>query len=305
MADKEWSTLTPATQDVDPITTAQPDVINIIDNTRATQILTLRDKLHNAYKAVGTDDLLPKGSVRAIVSPFGDEIWLPYPTTNPVGVATPPTAIYDFDGSGSTLLDRTANGHNLSLTTGTTRHIQLAQNLMAFAFDGASYLETAVHADFITAGALTFELTLLMFSYGLAENYPALLGGASGAADIEVNNDQLRLQSSASDGIATLKQENAVGNDNIQDLSTLWPIGKLMNFTLTRELNGTDVSWYQNGLLRGTASLANAPTGGANSRIRLGELFRGAIVGLRYTKGEAFTAGQVLAAHQYQRGVIA
>lgn len=65
MADKEWSTNYPTTQDSTPPTTEQPTLVNGEDNTRVSQIHTLRDKLDAVCKKVGDDSGLPAGSILA------------------------------------------------------------------------------------------------------------------------------------------------------------------------------------------------------------------------------------------------
>jgi len=65
MAIIDWTTNYPATQDSTPPTTEQPDLSNTTDETRVSQIATLRDKLDAVAKKLGDDGDLPAGSAVA------------------------------------------------------------------------------------------------------------------------------------------------------------------------------------------------------------------------------------------------
>jgi hypothetical protein len=68
MAVKEWSTTYPVTQDPDTFTN-QPDLVNGADDTRVSQIHTLRGKVHEVAKEVGTNPgNAPAGCLRARVA---------------------------------------------------------------------------------------------------------------------------------------------------------------------------------------------------------------------------------------------
>jgi hypothetical protein len=68
MAIKEWSTTYPTTQDPDAFTN-QPDLSNGADETRVSQIHTMRNKLHAVAKEVGTNPgNQPAGCLRARVA---------------------------------------------------------------------------------------------------------------------------------------------------------------------------------------------------------------------------------------------
>lgn len=67
---KDWSTTYPTTQDADPITGTQPDLVNESapgagdgDDMRVSQMHALRDKLHAVAKIVGDNGSLPAGSL--------------------------------------------------------------------------------------------------------------------------------------------------------------------------------------------------------------------------------------------------
>lgn len=74
----EWTTNTPAAQDTDPnADTEQPDLADdplsvprapgTGDNTRVSQIMTMRNKLHSLYKKVGDNGALPAGCLLDIL----------------------------------------------------------------------------------------------------------------------------------------------------------------------------------------------------------------------------------------------
>lgn len=59
---KEWSTAYPSAQDV--LGTVQPDLVNGADDTRVSQIHTVRDKLDAAAQLIGDTNNLPSGCLR-------------------------------------------------------------------------------------------------------------------------------------------------------------------------------------------------------------------------------------------------
>jgi hypothetical protein len=64
MAIKEWTTHYPTSQDV--VATDQPTLVDGVDDTRVSQIHTMRNKLDSVAQLVGDDSMLPAGCLREI-----------------------------------------------------------------------------------------------------------------------------------------------------------------------------------------------------------------------------------------------
>ena len=75
MAIKNWSTSYPTSQD-DPVTTNQPTLVDASDETRVSQIHTMRDKLGSVAVIVGDNSALPAGCIRANVATLAaQQLW--------------------------------------------------------------------------------------------------------------------------------------------------------------------------------------------------------------------------------------
>lgn len=224
------------------------------------------------------------------------------PTDLPMGAAAP-EAVWQFDGTGSELNDRTANGHDLTVEGGTKLHtaseglVGLASNDTFRLYDGAS------PAGLRTTGA--FTIAFLVAIEDTSTNN--ILFVTNSTDDTEAQNVLSQLNVKANRLIATDHESGLGVNENIEfDASPAF--NRLQHIALTRSTNGLTYKIYVDGQLVDTKTASTAPTGGGSSVPYLmggggsspANYYTGAMFCALFTK-EEWSAAQVLEHYQWAR----
>lgn len=232
----------------------------------------------------------------------GRNAWRYFTATDlPTGAAAP-EAVWAFDGSGTELNDLTANGHNLTVAGGTSRHTA-AEGLVGLSSNNSFVLSAASPAGLRTLGAITAEFLVQLIPGSLSVLLFASTSGSGAPADntnyeFEVLADH-RLQAQHEYGNPTPSTETTT----FDATPILGPVHYLV---FTRSSDGLTHKAYVDGQLIDTQVSSNAPTdGGSVSVYLLGNTvptnyFTGAMFSARVTKAE-WTAAQVLEAYQWAR----
>jgi len=189
----------------------------------------------------------------------------PFDTThNPVG-------LWNFNES---LSDLSGNGYTLTASTGTVRYCPLLSGLGGALFGTATGLYYNVGGSLLS---ITGDMTLeVMVQLG------AVLSGTSDAIVCYSSNTAVNSNDNANYGI-TLNATNKYGGYRYfhqhttlttaqyspTDIGVDYELPVLIGFTRISNV----IQFYRNGLPVGTASSAlTAPSGGSNSRLRIGSL---------------------------------
>ena len=227
--------------------------------------------------------------------------------TQPAG-APAPVAVYQFDNSVSDLLDRTPNGHDLTLTlAGGVDYHTVVSGLVARQFDGNAHcIRSAYDAAFEIVGALTLEVLATVHDDDGECAFASYVGDRN--SETEPNNFLYTIRAlPASLRIQTVWENNGGINT---DSAVAWGAGVvpgvLSLITLTRDGSG-NANMYINGELIDGPVATTPPTisgsagrfvvgaeGGAGT---VGDEIRGAIASVRVTAAE-YSAAHVLAAAQ-------
>ena len=211
------------------------------------------------------------------------------PTTQPAGAAAP-AGVYQFDKSASDLLDRTANGNDLTLTGGFDFH-SACRGLVGRRFDGptsGTFLERTAAFEF--TGAMTVEILFMPVNPGA---FILFNTGQAGGGNMYLYLDAL----------VTTLQPRAVHNAG--ELETAATTSLIANevvlLTVTRDTTPR-YKFFLEGKLLHTGSALGAVTGATGS-LRIGRgldgllSFDGVLFGIRVTNAE-YTDAQVLEAAQ-------
>lgn len=239
----------------------------------------------------------------------------PYLTTAMPAGMSPPEALYQFDGSGSALTDRTGNGHTLSVVSGgTARYITEANGRVGFFFGSDTALQSAVgRTGLAITGGLTVEILMATHDFNTSAAMPIIgFGAQDSGAEAEANNWLYWL--GMSDPVSSFgtyhsvrgmryRHEYSTGTEEAHNLLTARMIvNRNYLVTLTRNSAATSVSVYLNGALVQTVTPSNAPTGGGSSRLWVmghddpGSLRNTATAYCVRISDEQMTAAQVLEA---------
>jgi hypothetical protein len=144
----------------------------------------------------------------------------------------------------------------------------------AFAFNGVTALGNAASDPaLLLLGEVTVQV--LLFPNRLGSGSPTtyiIAGYTFGPADLEPDNTPWQISLSASNN-ARWVHEHDNGVDDIWDTGFTVPVGQWSHLAFTRDVAGTGLTFYFNGVERASTTLANAPTGGGNSRLTVGMHF--------------------------------
>ena len=314
MAIKEWTTSYPTSQDSTPPTTEQPELTNETspgsgdgDDTRVSQIHTLRDKLDAVCKYVGDASNLPAGCLKETVAVLlaAGASWDYLDLTSPAGFGSF-EALYKFDNDGNHLEDRAGNGHTLSVATGTFTWAK-RNGLVGWGAMGDTYLWTGYgRTGLQTAGALTVEILHSFSAVSAAQDVMFAVRGDPGSNN-QAENTLVQLIADQDTGQHLLFQEYGSGVNVSDHSDSMNPIGAMQLTTMTRASDGVTCKLYVNGELLDTVVLSDAPDGGSNAGGWIGGVsssaYFGFYAGLRYAKAEMSPA-QVLEVYQRVRRMI-
>jgi len=232
-----------------------------------------------------------------------------FPTTNPGGVTNPPLAVWQLDGREGWLNDRTANGRDLSIVTGSFEFSpDELMGLSGAVFDSQDHelIAPAEEALIIAQNELGTDdasLTLEAIVRPTANN-GAIFDCAGGGESLATN--YLWTLGSEWDDAGVRKyysflEYGAGANANVYSNAVV-RLNWLMYLAMTISADGLTFKWYRDGTLIGTGTATHRAeknsAGGNTQRIRIGRReaddydFRGLICGLRITN-ETFTDADI------------
>lgn len=223
-------------------------------------------------------------------------------TTSPTG-APAPEAVYQFDKSGSSLSDRTANGHNLTAVVGADNYVAI-NGLIGVSFRKNTQLQAALSTALHLDREITVEVLMAITAHPSVTE--SQLFNITGAVENPTGNELCQLSFYGTDRAWHYFAEYSAGtnvpDDTIGEME--YHLGnKLFLLTFTRDSAGTGLKWYMDAHLLHTSTASNAPekdgTPANNTQLMSIGLntFEGIIAAVRITEGE-YTAEQVLAAAQ-------
>jgi len=194
-------------------------------------------------------------------------------------------ARYQPDATADDQVDRTGNSHDLSAVGAAKTHTR-RNGLLGWSLRYDRWFRSAVDAGLVNAGAFTVE-ALLAWS-GATSADDAFFGVGVVSDPAEADNWQVLIQLLKNIGNVGVLSEHGGGfNDPWVSAVTL-PQLDLIYCAVTRAANGKDYEIFFDAVSMDSGSTANAPTGGANSRIWVGGYdsgsdYFGEIYGLRYS----------------------
>ena len=273
----EWSTGSEGARSI----VDMPDQVDGADIANSSTIESLRDLLLEAFN------------------------WNYLTLVQPAGVATAAALLYQFDGSGAQLTDRSASGADLVLQAGATRNAKRNASV-GLVLSGERY-ESAVAAPAQLSAALTLEIVVHFGDISTTSDILMACGG--GLGETAPDNVLWMIYVEALTGKLVFFSESGSGVDDnvVSDLHVI--SGSIQHLTVTRNGSTGLLSFYQNGLLIGTKA-STLPTGGGNGFVLLGsqfgggESFHGICFSAKLT-AEEFTAAQVTESHRRVKGLIA
>lgn len=212
------------------------------------------------------------------------------PVAQPTGMTTAAEAVYQFDATASSLLDRTANAHDLTVTAGAARYTADRGGIIGFLFDGqTTVLRNAADAALLITGDLTLACQVWVPS---TTTQKAVIGhGISGGAEAQNWAYGVNFGDGTRAGTVYWYQEYGVSTANAALISG----GVLGGPALVHIVRSgtTSLTMYVNGVAVGTGTLTNnPPTGGGDGRLTFGAGIC-TIYSAKITAA-AFSAAQVL-----------
>lgn len=219
-------------------------------------------------------------------------------TTQPVGVSAAPFILYQFDGSASSLTDRSANTNDLTLSSGSEiySHDGIRGGIK---LSGSQALTAAGDASYRITGALTLELLISLYDANALQT--AIICFASG--ETEATNSLYHLQFQTTMACDVMWEFGAGSNVVVSGEDNVFSPHNKTLLTVTRSSDGSTCKSYLNGALVQTDTGLTAPTGGTSGALAVGainsstEQCKGIFYCVRGT-GEEFTAAQVLASYE-------
>jgi hypothetical protein len=211
-----------------------------------------------------------------------------------------PVGLWGF-GAGS-LVDSTANGFDLTVETGTERYAYISPTLLGFQFDGSTSLWYDVsEATLRLLGDMTFECLWMQDD---AVNSGGFISHEA-AGETEATNCLYLLQTGGTYPSLAWFSESGLGVNASYTSTYGHPTrGALCHLAVTRTSNV--IQFYVNGRPYGNASTALVtPTGGADSRLRLGSTLAVRSKGIMASAkliASALTAAQIRAEYQLCMG---
>jgi len=172
-----------------------------------------------------------------------------------------PVALYNFN---NTLNDSSGNGYNLTVS-GTEMYAKI-NNLAGFYFDGATYL-TKTHEDALCSlGEITVETLINFTTTTTASQYICDNGNND---ELETGNVAFSFFISSGVGISYFA-EHITGVNITYSSSARPPKSSLCYIAITRNIAGTVLKFYINGILKNTSTTLTAPTGGTTGPFIIG-----------------------------------
>lgn len=246
--------------------------------------------------------------------------WNYFGTQLPAGISPSAlTALYQFDGTGLSLNDRSGNSRHLVVETGPESYCSIPTSngdgyltAMAFPEDKRLQLANAAHdADFRYLGACVIELLMVYEGNTGTSDILVDIGPPSHTEDA-ANNVILTWQANAGDGMFYYLHETGGGTNQPTSgnakSSYCYP-GLIQHLILNRT-SGGDVMVIQNGVKVVEWAGLTLPTGGDNAKLSLGrrtdggESLNGAIASARFLGGVSYTQAQWEESYKRLRGLI-
>lgn len=223
--------------------------------------------------------------------------WTYLTLTMPTGSAE---ALWQFDDTASDLLDRTINGHNLTLTAGVELH-SLNNGLVGLGFAGTSYYTAASPTNLRALGDLTIEVEWQRIN--IATRTALVICAGDTLSETEANNILYALILETNHSYYYQCEYNL--GTNVNDASSTLPtLGAIELVTMTRNGTTGDLNWYQNGRLMDTALALHLPSGGGSATVVIGwdkfsatPYLYGVIYSMRISK-VCLTDAQVLSVYE-------
>lgn len=229
----------------------------------------------------------------------GTTHWDYLPLAMPAGSAE---ALWQFDKTANSLVDRTGNGHTLTQSgvQGAVYYTYSAEGLMGLGFVGYEYYTAALPTNLRILGALTVELQCLLYSQLPQQQHALVYCG--GSDETLAHNVLYRLAGISSTPNLQYHCEYGAGTNVLVLLNSTPVAGRITLLTLTRTVAGA-VSLYMDGQRVFGPTAAHVPEGGTSASFLLGhdlasgQYFEGIMFSCRVSAQELSSA-QVLAVYE-------
>lgn len=249
--------------------------------------------------------------IRAQAAPDSTTLWRYLDTTNLPAGASSPEAVWQFDGTGSQLSDRTANGHDCTVEGGTL--LQTAREGLVGLGNQDSYrLSVALPAGLRTTGAVTCVALMAADNVAGEDSSIISLSEVQTLSGSIYNGNYLFVIEPDTMKPYAVHEYGAASSFETPVFDSMLMPGPLHHVTFTRSSDGLTYKIYIDGQLLDTKTVVNAPDGGSSnvayimggtSGANWVNSYRGALFSLLVTK-EEWSAAQVLESYQYCRKLI-
>lgn len=246
--------------------------------------------------------------------------WKYLSSTLPTGIAPAAlTALYQFDGTGDSLKDRSGNGRDLTLSIGPESYCAIpvssgSGNMIAMAFpeDKKLILSNPAHnTDFRYLGAMAIE-ALMVYEGNTGTSDTIVDFSPPTHSEVPADNIAYLLQANADDGMFYYIHETGAGTNqpltgNAKS-SYCYP-GLIQHLILNRTAGG-DVMVIQNGVKVVEWTGLTNPTDCTNAGLAIGQRYsngaqlNGAIASMRFIGGASYSQAQWEESYQRVRGII-
>ena len=213
-----------------------------------------------------------------------------------------PVAQYTLN---NTLADSSGNGNDLTESSGSVEY----NGICHVPGDASAYFSTdtleisAVDPALVTTGAVTGMVWINPNSV-VTDQYLFTCANTSSSLEAENTVWSLRIFNS---GLKCFHEYGISTNEEVVSGSSTLLAGSTQHIAFTRAADGVSFTFYHNGVQIGTATAANAPTGGGSSKLYVGSSQVGTISYSGYMWDlmiftEELTAEQIKAEYQRQVG---
>lgn len=209
------------------------------------------------------------------------------PTTAPTGFGGTLVAAYQFDGTASALLDRTGNGHDLSVSTGSEIY-QQSSGLVGFAFDGATALVSAVNGALQITGELTLEIVAKLNRI-TATNDQCLIGHGDKDSETLATNWLYFIYAANATNQIWVGHEYGSGSDSDMVCDHTFDVGPPHYIAFTQNSAGTTGNVYRGETLVKSGALT-AAAGGTTGHIYIGGVPDASAAKRAYLHGVVYSA---------------
>jgi hypothetical protein len=297
---------------------AQPD-----GSTKAQMVPTKGD----AYIPKDLSNAMAKAIAKAIQPNWGITganafDWKYLGTKLPAGISLSAlTALYQFDGTGESLNDRSGNGRHLTINIGPESYCGIPVSsgsgtmvAMAFPEDKQLLLANASHnAAFRYLGAMVVEL-LLVYEGNTGTDDVLVDFGPPAHTEAAANNIAYLLKAHQDDGMFYYIHETGAGINQpaTGNAKSSYAYPGLIQHVILNRTSGGDVSVIQNGVKVVEWTGLTLPTDCSNGRLAIGsransgisEQLNGAIACMRFLGGVSYNQAQWEESYKRVRGII-